>query len=194
MIQPPLINLHLNKYSLEFHYYPFLGKLDRCAGNCNTTNDLTNKACVPNKVKDLNLSFFNMITETNELKTLTKHISCDCKCKFDGTKFNSNHWWNNDNCQCECKKRHVYEKDHIWNPSTCNCENGKYSESVIDGIICDEIINPEETNFNEKNITCKTQNFYIVLTFFLITITLLIAVSILLSDKISNIKFITTQS
>ena len=45
-------------------------------------------------------------------------------------------------------------------------------------IIWDEIINTEETNFNEKNITCKTQNFYIVLTFLLITITLLIAVSI----------------
>ena len=33
-------------------------------------------------------------------------------------------------------------------------------------------------NFNEKNITCKTKSFYILLTFLLITITLLIAVSI----------------
>ena len=31
---------------------------------------------------------------------------------------------------------------------------------------------------NEKNITCKTQNFYILLTFLLITITFLIAVGI----------------
>ena len=34
------------------------------------------------------------------------------------------------------------------------------------------------TNFNEKNITCKTQSFYILLAFLLITIALLIAVSI----------------
>ena len=34
------------------------------------------------------------------------------------------------------------------------------------------------TNFNEKNITCKTQNFYILLTYLLITITLLITVRI----------------
>ena len=34
------------------------------------------------------------------------------------------------------------------------------------------------TNFNRKNITCKTQNFYILLAFLLITIALLIAVSI----------------
>ena len=31
-----------------------------------------------------------MTTGINESKTLTKHISCECKCKFDGTKFKSN--------------------------------------------------------------------------------------------------------
>ena len=31
-------------------------------------------------------------------------------CKFDGRKFNSDQWWNNDKCLCECKKRHVCEK------------------------------------------------------------------------------------
>ena len=30
-----------------------------------------------------------MITGINEPKSLTKHISCDCKCKFDGSKYNS---------------------------------------------------------------------------------------------------------
>ena len=34
------------------------------------------------------------------------------------------------------------------------------------------------TNLNEKNITCKIQNFYILLVFLLITIALSIAVSI----------------
>ena len=42
----------------------------------------------------------------------------------------------------------------------------------MDNIICNE------TNFNEKNVTCKTQSFYILLTLFPITIALLIAVSI----------------
>ena len=45
-------------------------------------------------------------------------------------------------------------------------------------ITCDEIINVKETNFNEKNITYRTQNVYILLVFLLTTITLLIAVSI----------------
>ena len=45
-------------------------------------------------------------------------------------------------------------------------------------ITCDEIIEVGKTNFNEKNITCKTQNFFILLGFLLITISLLIAVSV----------------
>ena len=49
---------------------------------------------------------------------------------------------------------------------------------IMDKIICDEIIDVKETNFNEKNITCKAQSFYILLTFLLITMRLLIAVSI----------------
>ena len=35
-------------------------------------------------------------------------------------------------------------------------------------ITCDEIMYAEETNFNEKNMTCKTQIFYILLVFLLI--------------------------
>ena len=51
MIQPALINLHLNEYSSEFHNYPFVVKLYRCVGSCNIVNDLSNKVCVPNKTK-----------------------------------------------------------------------------------------------------------------------------------------------
>ena len=36
-----------------------------------------------------------MITEINESKTFTKHMSCECKCKFDGRNRNSYEWWNN---------------------------------------------------------------------------------------------------
>ena len=85
-IQLNLINLHPNEYSQEFHYYPFSVKLNKCVGSCNTLNDLSNNVCVPNKKEDLKLSLFNMFTGINESKTLAKHISCECKCKFDRTK------------------------------------------------------------------------------------------------------------
>ena len=55
-----------------------------------------------------------MITGINESKTLTKHISCECKCKVDGRKCNSNEKWNNDKCRCECKKHHIYVKRIIF--------------------------------------------------------------------------------
>ena len=87
MTQPTLINLYPNEYSQEVHHYPFVVKLDRCVGSCN-------KVCVPNKTEDSNPSFFNMITEISESKALTKHISCECKCRFDGRKCNSDQWWN----------------------------------------------------------------------------------------------------
>ena len=89
MIQPTLLNLHPNEYSQELHYYPFAVKSDRCVRSFNALNDLSNKVCVPNKTEYLNLSMFNMITGIKESKTLTKHISCKCKCKFDGNKCNS---------------------------------------------------------------------------------------------------------
>ena len=41
-----------------------------------------------NKAKDINSKVFNMITRINESKTLKKHISCHCKCKFDDRKCN----------------------------------------------------------------------------------------------------------
>ena len=186
-IQPTLINLHPNEYSQEFPCYPFGVKLDKCVESCNILNDLWNKVCVPNKTEDLNLSKFSMITGTNESKTLTKHISCGYKCRFNGRKLNSDGWWNNNKSWCECKKRHVCEKNCVWNPSTCSCENGKCLASIMDNsvITCDDIIESYDnetktipTNFNEEETTCRTQRFYILLAFFIITIALLIAVSI----------------
>ena len=46
--------------------------------------------------KDVNIKVFNMMTRIHEAKTLVKHISCNCECKFIITTFNSNKKWNND--------------------------------------------------------------------------------------------------
>ena len=118
---------------------------------------------------------------------------------------NVDQWWNNDKCWSECKKRLVCEKGYTWKLATYSCENGKYLASIMNNstITCDEIIESYDkdahadeeatsydeaklydktrtipTNFNEKKATYKTQNFYILLAFLLITAALLIAVSI----------------
>ena len=129
-----------------------------------------------------------MITRINESETLTKHISCECKCKFDGRKCNSNQWQNNNKCRYECKKHQICEKDYIWNHATCSCKSGKYLASIIDDsvITCDEILDAdaeakskdEETKTIPKNIIRKTKILFILLAVLLITIALLVVVSI----------------
>ena len=143
MIQPTLINLHLNEYSQEFHYCPLAVKLDRCVGSCNTLNDLSNKVCIPNKTEHLNLNAFNMITFINELETLTKHISCECECKLDGTKCNLNQWCNNDKCQYE-RKKNIFAKKIMFGVLLY------VTVKMQNKIICDEVIDIKEKNFNEK--------------------------------------------
>ena len=90
MTQPTLINLHPSVYRQRLRQYLFPINSDRCVGSCNPLDELSNRVCVSNKTEDLILSVFNMITRINKPKTSTKHISCECKCKFDGRKCNSN--------------------------------------------------------------------------------------------------------
>ena len=114
---------------------------------------MSNKVCVPHKADDLNLRVFSMITGINEWKTLTKHISWECKCKFDGTKCNSNQNWDNNKSRWKCKIcLKICEKDYIWNPATCTCESGKCLPSIIDDsvIAWDEIIGAEKNSSYSK--------------------------------------------
>ena len=88
------------------------------------------------------------------------------------------------------------KKDYVWNPAKCSCKNGQYLASIMKDstIMCDEVIESYNegveaksydetktvsTGFNEKNTTCRTQNFYILLAFLLIAIALMIAISII---------------
>ena len=96
------------------------------------------------------------ITNKTEAKTMLKHISCDCECKFNSATCFSNQKWNNETCPCECKSYCTCKKDYSWNPSTCIFENGKYWKSIVDDskIVCDEcygyIINKNDKHCNNK--------------------------------------------
>ena len=78
-------------------------------------------------------------------------------------------------------------KKYIWNPATCSWENGKcVLLTIIDDsvIIYDEIMEETKTVPTKSTSTkavltkCTSINFYLVLVFLLITITLSIAVNI----------------
>ena len=59
--------------------------------------------CFPNKTEELNIPVFNKITGINESKILRTHVSCECKCKFNGRECNSNQRWNSKKCRYECE-------------------------------------------------------------------------------------------
>ena len=69
------------------------------------------------------------------------------------------------------------KKLQLCDPSTCACEVNRYIKDIVDHlvIICDEIIDVPNTvsiNLNDKG-TCKMDNYYVLLTIFLLTVLLL---------------------
>ena len=147
-IQATVINLHPNEYNQELHYHPFAVKLDKCAGSCNTLNDLSNKVCVPNKTEDLNIhgiminvyvSVKNKIYVKKIIFGIVLHVVV--------------------------KMENIYQVLRM-------------IQRLRVMKLYDEETKTITTNFNEKKATCKTQNLYILLAFLLTAIPLLIAVSI----------------
>ena len=110
---------------IELNYYPFIISLDKFNESCNAVDDFSTKICVPNKTKDINVKVFNIITRIYDAKKLVKHIQCDCKCKFNSAICNSNQKWDNNKCQCKCKKYRTCKRDCTWDSSTRICENSK---------------------------------------------------------------------
>ena len=123
MVRPTLIDLNL----VDLKYYPFMFSL------VNVVKVVMSycQKYVPKETKDINVKTINMITNKNEAKTMTKHISCDCQCKFNSTTCNSNQKWNNEAFQCECQNYCKCKKDYSWNPSTCICQNSKYLKVLL---------------------------------------------------------------
>ena len=113
MVRPTLVDLN----PVEIRIYPSIIGLDKCSGSCHALSQ--------KETKDINVKTSNMITNKNEAKAMTEHISCDCKCKFNRRICNLNQKWNNKTCQCECKNYCTCKKDYSWNPSICICENSK---------------------------------------------------------------------
>ena len=49
---------------------PFSVRINRCSGNCNNINDSYAKICVPDIVKKLNVKAFNLMSRTNETRSI----------------------------------------------------------------------------------------------------------------------------
>ena len=101
-----------------------------------------------------------MITGINKSRTLIKHISCECKCKFGGSKCNSNRKQDNDKCHGTRKnlKEHCLCKKIMFRILLNVFPNGTYLENIIDDsvIIFDEIISAADSVSTKVTSTVST--------------------------------------
>ena len=54
-------------------FYPFRVKVNKCNGNCDNINDPYARICVPDDVKNLNVKVFNLMSRTNETRSIKWH-------------------------------------------------------------------------------------------------------------------------
>ena len=124
IIRPEIININSNNPI----FYPFSVKINRCSGNCNNINDPYARICVPDIVKNLNVKVFNLMSRTNETRSIKWHETCKCICRLNEIICNNKQRWNKNKCRCECKElihKGVCDKGYIFNPSNCECECDK---------------------------------------------------------------------
>ena len=115
----------------------------------------------PKKPKEINAKVFNMTTNRNKTKTMTKHVSCDCEYKFNSTTCNLHQKLNNKTCQCVFKNYRKRKEDCSSNLITYISDNSKYLKSIADisVIACDEIVDVMDivstkmTNTISTNVT-----------------------------------------
>ena len=76
-VRPEIINNNNNNPI----FFPFRIKVNKCNGNCNNINDPYPRICVPDIVKNLNVTVFNIISRTNETRHIKWHETCKCICR-----------------------------------------------------------------------------------------------------------------
>ena len=81
MVRIALIDLN----PVELKYYPFIISLNKFNGSFNVSISISKNMCSKKNDK-----VFKIIKNKNKAKTMAKHISCDCKCKFNSTNCNYN--------------------------------------------------------------------------------------------------------
>ena len=91
-VRPEIVDVSSNNPIFS----PFSVKINRCSGNCNSINDPYAKICVPDIVKNLNVKVFNLMSRTNETKSIKLHDTCKCMCRLNKIICNNKQRWNKD--------------------------------------------------------------------------------------------------
>ena len=84
-VRPQIVNVS----SKEPVFFPFSIKTSKCSGSCNNINDPYAKLCVPDVVKNLDVTALNLMPRTNEARHIEWHETCKCKCTLDVSVYNN---------------------------------------------------------------------------------------------------------
>ena len=161
--RPKIIYVNSN----ERVFYPYSIKVNKCSGSCSNINDPYAKLCVPDIVKNINVTVFNPMSRISKTRQIIWHEIC--KCRLTSTVCNSRQTWNKDKCRCECKEdlvnKMMRDKGYIWNPSNCAYECDKlcaigqyldYKNSVCKNSLVDKLAEKCTNDIDGDTIYNKT--------------------------------------
>ena len=100
IVRPKIIDINSNNPIFN----PFSVTINRCSGNCNNIDDPYARICVPDTVKNLNVTVLNLMSRTNESRSIELHETCKCICRLNEIISNNKQRWNKDKCRCEYKE------------------------------------------------------------------------------------------
>ena len=96
--RPFLYHTNLDR---EIRYYPFVLKIDRCQGSCDTFDEPMLRHCWGNKTKVTHAKVYDMHTDEFVAFKLYEDIACSCQCKYTESVCDRSQTWNKDKCRCE---------------------------------------------------------------------------------------------
>ena len=145
MPRPKILDVNEGVGEALFYLYNVL--VNKCSGSCNTLDDPMARLCVPNIIKNVNMTAYNLLMRLNETRNVLRHESCKCVCRLNSSVCNSKQIWNSDTCRCNCNDDFAgiinCTKGYMWNPSTCECQ-------------CDMWCKPGQYLYY-KNCVCKNK-------------------------------------
>ena len=75
---------------------------------------------VSDTVKNLNVKVFNLMSRSNQTRSIKWHETCKYICRLDKIICNNKQKWKKGKCRSDCKKlidKRICDKVFIWNPS-----------------------------------------------------------------------------
>ena len=85
----------------ELRYYPFVLKVQRCQGSCDTLHEPMLRYCWSNKTEPIYAKVYDMHKDKFVAFKLQNDLSCSCECMFTKSVCSPRQTWNKDLCRCE---------------------------------------------------------------------------------------------